>query len=725
MSPITRHLSPARRRVRGALALIFTLGVATAVVVAPGVASASPTTVTFGYTGGGQNWTVPAGVTSITVDMAGGQGGTGYGDPTPGSNGGRVEGSIAVTPGEVFGIVVAGAGDPGTDSGAVAGGYGGGGSGGGYPGEYGGGGGGGATQLWVGSSTPAVAAGGGGSGGGGSAAGGVGGGLDGSVAEGGGTLGGIALGGGGTQTSGGAGGTNDGSAGDAYNGGGAWSGYCTGVCSYGGGGGSGYYGGGAGGTYGASGGVGGGGGGGSSYLGSLSSATTTSGYEPGNGYVTISYTVVDTAPTITSSATTATFTMGHAGSLTFTATGTPTPSFSETGALPTGVTLSSAGVLAGTPSVAGVFGVTVTASNGVSPAATESFTLDVYGPPSITTTTSSATFSKGSAGSFTFTASGTPTPSFSETGALPTGVTLSSAGVLAGTPSESGVFGVTVTASNGVSPDATESFTIDVTGSPSFTSSGTAGFVQGVASSFAITTSADPTATLDYVGALPTGLSFAVNSSGGATISGTATGADGNYTLDLTASNSYGSTIQQLVISVGSGSAAHSPVTTTGGGPSTAVLDTGTLSFASSPANLTFPALSLDGSNQSTTADLALDIADATGSGAGWNVTITSTQFSSGSSTLPASATSVDAPPSASCDQNASCTPATPSGDVAYPVTVPAGSTAPVATRLYSAAAGSGMGDQTFSPAFILAVPANAAAGAYSSDWTLSLVSGP
>jgi phage-related minor tail protein len=29
------------------------------------------------------------------------------------------------------------------------------------------------------------------------------------------------------------------------------------------------------------------------------------------------------------------------------------------------------------------------------------------------------------------------------------------------------------------------------------------------------------------------------------------------------------------------------------------------------------------------------------------------------------------------------------------------------------------------SPTFTLAVPANAAAGAYSSDWTLSLVSGP
>ena len=165
--------------------------------------------------------------------------------------------------------------------------------------------------------------------------------------------------------------------------------------------------------------------------------------------------------------------------------------------------------------------------------------------------------------------------------------------------------------------------------------------------------------------------------------------------------------------------------TTTGSGTSTAVLDAGVLSFAATPVNLTFPALSLDGSNQSATASLPLDIADATGSGAGWNVTITSTQFSSGSATLPATATSVNAMPSASCDPNASCTPATFSSALSYPVTVPAGSTAPSATRLFSAAADSGMGDQTLSPAFILAVPANAAAGVYSSDWTLSLVSGP
>jgi hypothetical protein len=239
-------------------------------------------------------------------------------------------------------------------------------------------------------------------------------------------------------------------------------------------------------------------------------------------------------------------------------------------------------------------------------------------------------------------------------------------------------------------------------------------------------TSADPTATLGYVGALPAGLSYVDSGNGTATISGTPTGPVGNYTLDLTASNSYGSANQQLVISVGSSAATpSSAVVTAGTGAATGTLDAGTLCFASTPTNLTFPNLALDGQDQSTSASLALDIADATGSGAGWNVAITSTSFSSGSATLPTSATSVNAAPSASCDTGASCTPAVLSDLVTYTLTVPAGSTAPTATRLFSAAAGSGMGDQTVSPTFTLGVPADAAAGAYVSDWTLSLVSGP
>ena len=61
------------------------------------------------------------------------------------------------------------------------------------------------------------------------------------------------------------------------------------------------------------------------------------------------------------------------------ATGFPAPTFTETGALPSGVTLSSAGVLSGTPALGtvGTYPITITAANGVGSNATQNFTLTV------------------------------------------------------------------------------------------------------------------------------------------------------------------------------------------------------------------------------------------------------------------------------------------------------------------------------------------------------------
>ena len=44
---------------------------------------------------------------------------------------------------------------------------------------------------------------------------------------------------------------------------------------------------------------------------------------------------------------------------------------------------------------------------------------------------------------------------------------------------------------------------------------------------------------------------------------------------------------------------------------------------------------------------------------------------------------------------------------------------------MYSAAAGTGLGDQTITPTWTLAIPSKAVAGAYTSTWTMSIVSGP
>jgi len=80
--------------------------------------------------------------------------------------------------------------------------------------------------------------------------------------------------------------------------------------------------------------------------------------------------------------------------------------------------------------------------------------------PPVITSANIAAFSVSTAGTFAVTATGVPAPGFSETGALPSGVTFSSGGVLSGTATTSGSFPITITAANGVSPNATQSFTL-------------------------------------------------------------------------------------------------------------------------------------------------------------------------------------------------------------------------------------------------------------------------
>ncbi len=156
----------------------------------------------------------------------------------------------------------------------------------------------------------------------------------------------------------------------------------------------------------------------------------------------------------------------------------------------------------------------------------------------------------------------------------------------------------------------------------------------------------------------------------------------------------------------------------------TATVSAGALGFVSAPPNVTFND-TLNGLNQTATATQAVNVSDATGSGAGWNLTATSTTFSHATHTLGTAATTVTAAPKVACDAGVTCVKATKTALVTYPYTLPAGATAPTATRFFNAAAKKGMGDQTITPTWTLAVPANAYSGAYTSTWTISIVSGP
>ncbi len=124
-------------RALGALATASALSLA---LVGPWASTARADTTTFS-TPGTYSWTVPAGVTTITFEVAGGGGGGGRGTAT-GGHGAIVSSTLSVAPGQVLSLVVGGGG-----------------------GHGGGGGGGGASSLDDSAGALVVAGGGGGGGG--------------------------------------------------------------------------------------------------------------------------------------------------------------------------------------------------------------------------------------------------------------------------------------------------------------------------------------------------------------------------------------------------------------------------------------------------------------------------------------------------------------------------------------------------------------------------------
>ena len=139
--------------------------IALAAVAWAAASAALGATANFAYTGAAQTWTVPAGVTQVTLDLRGAQGGGSYPCSGPreedGGLGGQTQGSLSVTPGQVLNLYVGGqAADVGNVT-PAPGGFNGGGDGGVY-----GAGGGGATDVRVGGTAlanrVAVAGGGGG-----------------------------------------------------------------------------------------------------------------------------------------------------------------------------------------------------------------------------------------------------------------------------------------------------------------------------------------------------------------------------------------------------------------------------------------------------------------------------------------------------------------------------------------------------------------------------------
>jgi hypothetical protein len=241
-------------------------------------------------------------------------------------------------------------------------------------------------------------------------------------------------------------------------------------------------------------------------------------------------------------------TVDAAFSQTFTVTGIiGTVTWSETGALPAGITLNSAtGVLSGTPTVPGSFPITVQATDTNGCFGTSSYTLTIncqtitVTNPGVSSGTVDAPFSQ------TFTQSGvgthTPATFTINSGSLPSGLSLSTAGVLSGTPTQPGSFPITVkvTDANGCfGISATYTLVIAcqaITVTNPATTTGTA----GVAFSQTFTQSGVGThtpATFTTASTLPTG--FTLSTAG--VLSGTTTQA-GSFPIVVTVTDANGCT---------------------------------------------------------------------------------------------------------------------------------------------------------------------------------------
>jgi|GEM_PF-1033106 len=168
--------------------------------------------------------------------------------------------------------------------------------------------------------------------------------------------------------------------------------------------------------------------------------------------------------------------------------------------------------------------------------------------PAITSGAPTTPATVGTAYSFRVTATGVPAPTFSITaGALPAGLTLNPAtGVISGTPTASGSYSFTVTATNPTGTDA-QPYSIVVDAKPAITSDAPTAGVTGSAYSFTVTASGSPAPTFSVTsGSLPAGLTLDPTTG---VISGTPT-ATGSFTFTITATNSAGTDAQRYTVAV-------------------------------------------------------------------------------------------------------------------------------------------------------------------------------
>lgn len=247
-------------------------------------------------------------------------------------------------------------------------------------------------------------------------------------------------------------------------------------------------------------------------------------------------------------------------------------------------------------SIAAASTATITATSVFDTTKNQTLTINLVPPPAVTTT-SLAAGQVGTAYSASLSASnGVPPFTWSViSGALPAGLSISGSAI-AGTPTASGTFSVTVQAKDADGLTASKAFSLVINQIAAITSANTTTFTINTAGTFKVTATGYPTPALSETGALPAGVTFVDNGNATATLSGTAT-ASGSFPITITANNGIGTpATQSFTLVVGQapaitsgssttftvGTAGTFSVTTTGY-PAPSLTETGTL-----PSGVTF-----------------------------------------------------------------------------------------------------------------------------------------